>query len=510
MNLDLKPERRILLDSPKWKPKVTMDSNDVMSTALGLGMEEASNEGHGGGDWKDTGSNDSQLNDTMLSNEDVERLIRENPNFRISTGNFDPVTQASLIAAFAVLIAFGTAGNSLVCYVVLANRHMRTPRNVLITNLAASDLVLCLFTQPFNLMKVSMTTWKLGTAVCKLIPMASGTNVFVSTISITAIALDRFHLIVHPMETDLLLMKSGASIALVFIWILSMLMATPMLVFSTTRSVEPIPGVKLYDVCVENPDHHYAKVAYSVASMIVQYLVPIAILSVAHAQICKKLRYRMATSRPTVTAATATATANTPIASEEAMLHNTTGTVLSPFQARKLQAERTRKRKTNLLLVMIAVVFASGWMPLNVVNVIADFDQTWILSFDKNGLVFAVCHLLVLSSACANPVLYGWLNDNFRQEFLRVLCGRFQRTRPQIEVGGGSAERGLRVRHSRRPCCCCWSPERATPKETLGMTRTSSPRTVASTLNHSVETTVHLKDLSVKVEPMNSCRSTDL
>lgn len=39
-------------------------------------------------------------------------------------------------------------------------------------------------------------------------------------------------------------------------------------------------------------------------------------------------------------------------------------------------------------------------------------------------LIFAVCHLVALGSACANPVLYGWLNDNFRREFVAVLCRR--------------------------------------------------------------------------------------
>ena len=48
--------------------------------------------------------------------------------------------------------------------------------------------------------QVSMPTWRLGEALCKLVPMVAGTNVFVSTLSITAIALDRFHLIVHPTD----------------------------------------------------------------------------------------------------------------------------------------------------------------------------------------------------------------------------------------------------------------------------------------------------------------------
>ena len=31
--------------------------------------------------------------------------------------------------------------------------------------------------------------------------------------------------------------------------------------------------------------------------------------------------------------------------------------------------------------------------------------------------VYAVCHVLGMSSACANPVIYGFLNENFSKEF---------------------------------------------------------------------------------------------
>ena len=37
-------------------------------------------------------------------------------------------------------------------------------------------------------------------------------------------------------------------------------------------------------------------------------------------------------------------------------------------------------------------------------------------------MAIPVCHLLVLGSACFNPLLYGWLNDNFRREFIKALC----------------------------------------------------------------------------------------
>lgn len=336
------------------------------------------------------GFHQSQGNGTVPI-ELVDEMIRA---FALQINNFSPTTQAILTIAFSILIIFGATGNGLVCYVVARNPHMRTPRNIFIINLAISDLTLCLFTQPFNLMKVSVSVWKLEDFMCKLIPMFAGTNVFVSTISITAIALDRFQVIVYPTKDNM--KKVGAAIALVSIWVISLLMASPLLIFNvvTTSSLEHATKH-----CIENPDLQYEKGAYSIASMIFQYICPIVIVTVAHARICNKLKYRMVNQQPL-------------------------SSVNSPFQKRKSAREAKRKRKTNLLLMMIAVVFAASWMPLNIFNIIADFKPEILTAIDKQNLVFPICHLLVLSSACTNPVLYGWLNENFRREFLAVLCCR--------------------------------------------------------------------------------------
>lgn len=35
---------------------------------------------------------------------------------------------------------------------------------------------------------------------------------------------------------------------------------------------------------------------------------------------------------------------------------------------------------------------------------------------------YAVCHMMGMSSACSNPVLYGWLNENFWKEFKDIMC----------------------------------------------------------------------------------------
>ncbi len=50
---------------------------------------------------------------------------------------------------------------------------------------------MCLFCMPFTLVKLLLKNWPLGDAMCRLIPWLQAVNVFASTMTITAIALDR-------------------------------------------------------------------------------------------------------------------------------------------------------------------------------------------------------------------------------------------------------------------------------------------------------------------------------
>ncbi|XP_069141022.1 neuropeptide F receptor-like [Argopecten irradians] len=300
-------------------------------------------------------------------------------------------TDIIFITCFAVLIMFGAMGNGLVCYVVVKNPHMRTPRNIFIINLAISDLTLCLFTQPLNLYRLLNNQWLLGGFMCKFVVMCQGTNVFVSTISITAIALDRFQVIVYPTKDSM--KKLGAASALCSIWIISFLMSSPLLIFAVYRVDQPVIMLPVFFCrCLEDITLMEEKGAYSVASMIVQYILPIAIVIIAHARICNKLKYRMVNQN-----------------------HGGTS-----FQKRKNERQSRRKRKTNITLSLIAIVFALSWLPLNLFNILTEFQFSQFKHLNIN-LAYKICHMLVLSSACTNPVIYGWLNDNFRSEFIKVL-----------------------------------------------------------------------------------------
>ena len=101
---------------------------------------------------------------------------------------------AAVVIAYSVLIVLGSAGNSLVVLAVIRKPAMRTARNVFIINLAISDLILCLATTPLTAVEILTQYWPLGNTpiLCKLVGTLQATSIFVSTVSITYIALDRY------------------------------------------------------------------------------------------------------------------------------------------------------------------------------------------------------------------------------------------------------------------------------------------------------------------------------
>ena len=52
-------------------------------------------------------------------------------------------------------------------------------------------------------------------------------------------------------------------------------------------------------------------------------------------------------------------------------------------------------------------------------------------------IIYATCHLFGMSSACANPFLYGWFNENFRGEFKLVFAAPYQLICPARPVSAG-------------------------------------------------------------------------
>lgn len=74
----------------------------------------------------------------------------------------------------------------------------------------------------------------------------------------------------------------------------------------------------------------------------------------------------------------------------------------------------------NILLAFIAIIFAASWLPLNIFNILSDYNVGLMRVGHSYYLVNAVCILFAMSSAVSNPFLYGFLNENFKREYVTL------------------------------------------------------------------------------------------
>lgn len=321
--------------------------------------------------------------------EAVEELKRANGDRWLN-----PTAENMLVAAYIVIGVIGVLGNLLLVCIIAKTPSLRTARNLYIANLAISDLTLSIICMPFTLIQLVKRDWPFGTIVCKMVPTFQATNVFVSTFSYSAIAVDRYKVIVYSSRSHP--NKTGNFIVIGTIWVVALMCAIPMTLYTTVEVAE-FMGYVLYRKCYPLWPSYTMSKAYTISVMVIQYLVPVVIVSVSYTKITLFLKYhRMSMS-------------------------NNSTTIINPV---KMEKARRRAQRTTNVLIAIAAVFAISWLPLNIYNLIADFNYRLLTSenvtYQHAYIAFAVCHAVAMSSACWNPILYGWLNTAMKAEILLI------------------------------------------------------------------------------------------
>ncbi|NP_001279934.1 neuropeptide Y receptor type 2-like [Callorhinchus milii] len=298
-----------------------------------------------------------------------------------------------LITAYCLIILLGLVGNSLVIHMIVWYRHMRTVTNFFIANLALADLMVDTLCLPFTLVYTLLDEWKLGATLCHLVPYAQALSVHVSTLTLTVIALDRHRCIVFHMESRISPRASGAVIAIT--WLVAAVLAAPLAIFREHKVVElPLIDVRIV-VCSEKWPNGNSQdgTIYSVSMSLLQYVLPLAIISYAYIRIWVKLKNH-----------------------------------ISPCAK---GSGHCRRRNTTKMLVMVVVVFAVCWLPFHLFQLLSDLDKR-LFDFTEYKLLYSIFHVVAMCSTFANPFLYGWMNKNYRNGFITFFRCR-DGPAPQIE-----------------------------------------------------------------------------
>ncbi|XP_051042537.1 neuropeptide FF receptor 1 [Phodopus roborovskii] len=322
---------------------------------------------------------------------DAEATLAANLTFSSYYQHSSPVA-AMFIVAYVLIFLLCMVGNSLVCFIVLKNRHMRTVTNMFILNLAVSDLLVGIFCMPTTLVDNLITGWPFDNATCKMSGLVQGMSVSASVFTLVAIAVERFRCIVHPFREKLTLRKALLTIAV--IWALALLIMCPSAVTLTVTREEHHfmldarnRSYPLYSCWEAWPEKGMRKV-YTAVLFAHIYLAPLALIVVMYARIARKLCQAPGPARDT----------------EETV-------------AEGGRATRRRARVVHML-VMVALFFTLSWLPLWALLLLIDYGQ---LSEPQLHLLsvyaFPLAHWLAFFHSSANPIIYGYFNENFRRGF---------------------------------------------------------------------------------------------
>ncbi|KAM9188216.1 neuropeptide FF receptor 1 [Mergus octosetaceus] len=333
------------------------------------------------------------------ANASESHLLKENYTFLAYYQHSSPVA-AVFILAYTFIFLMCMIGNILVCFIVVKNRQMRTVTNMFILNLAISDLLVGIFCMPTTLVDNLITGWPFDNTMCKMSGLVQGMSVSASVFTLVAIAVERFRCIVHPFRQKLTLRKALVTIAV--IWVLALLIMCPSAITLTVTREEHHFMVDTYNnsyplySCWEAWPETGMRRIYTTVLFSHIYVAPLALIVVMYTRIAFKL-FKSA-----------------------APAHGA-----RPEEPEGRKVSRRKARVINMLIIM-ALFFTLSWLPLWTLMLLMDYG---CLSERQLRLVavyvFPFAHWLAFFNSSANPIIYGYFNENFRRGFQEAFRAPF-------------------------------------------------------------------------------------
>ncbi|XP_050293424.1 RYamide receptor [Anthonomus grandis grandis] len=299
------------------------------------------------------------------------------------------VTFSSVVyTTYAIIFVVSLVGNLCVCYIVMQSPRMRTVTNYFILNLAIGDILISLLCVPFTSVTIMLQYWPFGAFMCPLVNYVSTLSVFVSAYTLVAISIDKWLLIIYPLKPRI--SKRFATGIIAAVWVFAGITVLPTGIFA--RMIQP-PVKDEFDayqrcdkyLCQEDFTEvgEVYGVTYTTVLMIFQYIIPLIVLIFTYTSIAAIIWCRRI-----------------------------------PGEAENNRDRRMARSKRKMIKMMITVVlvFTMSWLPYNLFML---FHTSIDVTFQPYLYVFV--HVLAMSHACYNPIIYFYMNTRFREGLCLIL-----------------------------------------------------------------------------------------
>ncbi|KAM5272031.1 cholecystokinin receptor type A [Ctenodactylus gundi] len=339
------------------------------------------------------------------------------------------------ILLYSLIFLLSVLGNTLVITVLIRNKRMRTVTNTFLLSLAVSDLMLCLFCMPFNLIPSLLRDFIFGSAMCKTTTYFMGTSVSVSTFNLVAISLERYGAICKPLQSRVWQTKSHALKVIAATWCLSFTIMTPYPIYSNL-----VPFTKnnnqTGNMCRFLLPNDVMQQSWHTFLLLILFLIPGIVMMVAYGLISLELyqgiKFDVSQKKSSKERKTSTGgqfedsdgcylqKLKHPRKTELRHLPSSSssgGGRVSRIRSSGSAANLMAKKRVIRMLIVIVVLFFLCWMPIFSANAWRAYDTT---SAERHlsGTPISFILLLSYTSSCVNPIIYCFMNKRFRLGFM--------------------------------------------------------------------------------------------
>ncbi|KAI9525060.1 hypothetical protein NQZ68_012573 [Dissostichus eleginoides] len=275
-----------------------------------------------------------------------------------------------------VVTSLSLSENFIVMFVTFKYKQLRKPLNYIIVNLAIADFLVSLIGGVISFLTNAKGYFFLGKWACVLEGFAVTYFGIVALWSLSVLSFERFFVICRPLG-NIRLQGKHAMLGLLFVWTFSFLCTFPPVLGWNRYTISKIGTTCEPDWYSTNMIDH----SYIITFFATCFILPLGVIFFCYGKLLRKLKK---------------------------VSHG------------RLATARKPERQVTRMVVMMIVAFMVGWTPYAAFSILVTACPT--IHIDPR--MAAIPAFFSKTAAVYNPVIYVFMNKQFRKCLMQLFCGK--------------------------------------------------------------------------------------